>query len=471
MKRLLIQTQLSNFNDKYKSVLECDSGWQMVMGRVREMLKLNPDLHIDVMGPDMDEGHEQCVTHPYDVNPDLWDAHAYRYGLGGVERLRYLGCKVLPNALVTRYDFDWPRVTQSLDVGMHKLDPSIRYDAVYMNDPMHLRNFKAMFHVIGGYQPKFYVHSHFVDLPTVPKFPKEASLWLGQCEATIRADHNFWQCDSAMNQFFNEMGDWFMPRIVEEVRSKSTPWDDGYSATEITSPIDNSNMRFTVDEWQQKTHNKVVLFFPNRISPSSGDYTNGMKFMFELLPEIRKQAQDFVVVCGNPNFKFINEELLQRCGKDGYVKLHDHTLNRDEFKFVARNSHVALGLYDKDTYGGTAARECVELGCMPLWLENFEYSSLAREALVGHHALTPANFSTFVQDTVNLIKAVRHDDIHEARERLKKTIRRRCSYEMTTPAAMKIMGLLPVMDPGVCLAYAGGDNLARFGDTSPPTGS
>lgn len=448
MKRLLVQTQLSNINYRHNRFdLACDSGWQMVMGRVREMLKLNPELHVTVMCPLMeDEGDHrkrQVVEHPVDVCRELYE----RYGHEGEGRLRFFGHNVLPNALVTRFDFDWSELAVGLDLGMQKIGAAPRFDAVYINDPMHLRAYKAMFHVVGGYQPKFYVHSHFVDVPEVPKFPQECSLWLGQCEAALRADYSFWQCESAMLQFFDSMGKWFTQDVVDDVRAKSMPWDDGYSAGEVCGQPDMSNVRFTDADWDAKTAGKTVVFFPNRISPSSGDYTNGMRFMFDLLPELRKRRDDFVVVCGNPNQKFSNAELEQRCGAVGYVKLTEDTFNRDEYKYVAARSHIALGLYNADAYGGTAARECIELGCIPLWLDNYEYSAMAREADVAKYVLAKPDFT----DLVTKLDAAIGRQACPTRDRLRQEIvgrlqhmvRSRCSYESTTPAAMARMGLLP----------------------------
>lgn len=446
MKRLLIQTQLSNINYKHnKFDLACDSGWQMVMGRVREMLSRNRDIDITVMCPIYDTDDQfgsQVVESPIDVNSLLWKKH----GEEGDNRLHFFGHRILPNALVTRYDFDWAGLSIGLDLGMQKIGKAPKFDAVYINDPMHLRNFKALFHVIGGYQPKFYVHSHFVDVPEVPKFPAECSLWLGQCEAALKADYNFWQCESAMLQFFDSMGKWFTQDVVDDVRAKSMPWDDGYSQMEITDPVDEEKMRFTRHDWEKKTDGKCVIFFPNRISPSSNDYTNGMKLMFDLLPKLNARRQDFVIVCGNPNQKFTNKELEEKCGRFGYVSLTPDTFNRDEYKFVARNSDIAVGLYNADAYGGTAARECVELGCMPLWLDNYEYSSLAREAGVERYVLTDPDMGGILEMFDNAITRIhrpsRDVSRNDINHKLLMVIRERCSYEATTPAAMRKMGLL-----------------------------
>lgn len=401
----------------------------MSMGRIREMLKLNPDLSIDIMGPQLDT----VITQPFDINPDLpWDT----------ERLRYISRPIIPNALATRYDFKFEGLANTLQLR------SKQYHSVLINDPMHLRNFMAMFFVVAGYQPRFYVHSHFIDNPECPKFPTQASLWLGQCEAAVKADYNFWQCESAMNVFFESMGKQFQPSVVDAVRAKSLPWDDGYSAAEITSPVNHDNMRFTSEEFKQRVGDKVVIFVPNRIGGRgrSSDYTNCGKFMFELLPELRKRRQDFVVLAGNPSQKFFNHELEQECGPNGYVSLVPDAFNRDEFKYVARNSSIAVGLYDQDSYGGTVARECVELGCLPLWLDNYEYSSIARE-VNGYPYVIKPDWSDFVERASALIDHVKqHQDVtHKSAwlYRLQQVVRDRCSYEATTPAAMAKMGLLP----------------------------
>jgi len=428
-RHLLVTTQLSNYDSKGTFIIECDSGWMMCTGRIREMLRLSPDLHIDVIGP----LRQQLKTQPEDFQPELFETG----------RVRYLEHKIIPNALVTRYDFDFD--------GLARLvcsQGSPQYHSVLINDPMHLRAFKAMFLLKAGYRPRFYVHSHFVDVPECPKFPTEASLWLGQCEAAVKADFNFWQCGSALTEFLSSMCKWFRDDVVDDVAHRSMPWDDGYSQAEITSPIDMNKVRFSVEQWQELTHGKHVVFFPNRISPSSGDYTNGMKFMFDILPELRKRRQDFVVVCGNPNQKFSNAELQERCGPHGYVSLVPDSFNRDEFKFVARHSDVAVGLYDKDAYGGTAARECIELGCMPLWLDLNEYSSLAREAGAADLVLAKPDFSDLGDKLFGLFdlqagKAPVHpSNFDNAQQDLREVVQRRCSYEATTEAAMFEMGLL-----------------------------
>jgi hypothetical protein len=408
MKRLLVQTQLSNYDREGKFSLECDSGWQMVMGRVREVLKLRPDIYVDVMCPSV----EQLITQPETLN-------------GVSDRVQYLRQTVVPDAPVTRFDFDFRRTLTS--VSAHK------YDAVYINDPMHLRNFRAVFSKL-GYTPRFTVHNHFVDCPSCPKFPTELSMWHGQCEAAIRADFNFWQCGSAMRQFFRDMHKDYAGPAVSAAESKSESWDDGYSEEEVRS-LDISNILFDVDNFHRRTRGKKLIFVPNRIGGRgrSDDYTNCGKFMFELLPELRRIRHDFAVVAGNPNQKFSNAELEVECGEYGYINLVPATLNRDEYKYIATHSDVVLALYGKDTYGGTAVRECVELGCRPLWLNCNEYADLS--AAAGYPFVVSPDFSDFTQVLCALL------DRGADTERLLREVRRRCSYSSTTECALLRMGL------------------------------
>jgi len=427
MTRLLIQTQLSNYDTSGRFILEADSGWQMTMGRVRQMLKLVPDLSIDVMGPT----ESQLITVPQKLNADLFQQYE--------GRLRYVPHHILPNALATRFDFDFNGVGRALDLNVNN-----KYDCVYVNDPMQLRNLKVLFHLKGGYQPKFFVHSHFIDNPECPKFPTDTSLWLGQCEAAMRADYNFWQCESSMNVFFDSFARVFNNDSLAMVKAKSSPWDDGYSLDEINSRIDVKNCRFDLNDFKQLTAGKVVIFVPNRIGGKgkSSDYTNCGKFMFEILPVLRRLRQDFVVIAGNPNQKFSNQELVETCGKNGYLSLVPDALTRDEFKLVVKNSDIAVGLYDQDSYGGTVARECVDLGCLPLWIDNYEYSAIAKDA--GYDMLAKSDFSDIVDTTDRLIDIVRSLGLYKSKfvEKIRKVVRARCSYEETTPFALEKMGLL-----------------------------
>lgn len=437
MKKLLVQTQLSNYDTKGRWILECDSGWNMTMGRVREMLKLNPNLHIDVMGPPI----SQLITEPKKINPDLGWSYVWDDDFESA-RLRYMLHDILPNALATRYDFNLDTIAMQLGLKLHKNNVSRRYDAVLINDPMHLRNFKAMFHLYAGYQPKFFVHSHFVDDPSCPKFPTDASLWLGQCEAAIKADWNFWQCQSTLDIVKREMSKLYLPHVVDDVMVKSSPWDDGYSLTEITSPIVEANLRFDPKDVLSRFDDKVVLFVPNRVGGRgrSSDYTNCGKFLFEILPELRKRRQDFVVIAGNPSQKFSNQELEQECGQNGYINFVPDAFNRDEFKWVAKHSHIAVSLYDSDSYGGTAARECIELGCVPLWIQKNEYAIIAKLANWPYNVLPKFDneFIMMIDALISMVKLGKHKNWLP---QLQKVVRDRCSYEQTTPKALQIMNL------------------------------
>lgn len=423
--QFLIQCQLSNYTREGIFVLEADSGWQMMTGRVLEFLKLSPKMTIDIIGP----CRFQLRTQPEKLNPTIFSG----------SRVRYIEIPIIPNALATRYDFDFDGIAHALALDAHRSSQVLRYTHVYINDPMLLRNYKALFNLKAGYQPKFIVHSHFVDNPEAPKFPTDASLWWGQCEAAIRADYNFWQCESAMNTFFSSMAKTYKQEVVDEVRAKSMPYDDGYSIAEITSLVSYAGLRFDINEFYEKTKNKIVIFVPNRVGGKgvSSDYTQCGKFLFELLPELRKVRQDFVVVAGNPSQKFTNKQLEEMCGEYGYINLVEDGFTRDEYKFVASKSDIVVGLYNDDAFGGTSSRECIELGCLPLWLNVNEYATIAAEA-GGYPYLVHPNFDNFVEIADALLNDCKNQMLLEA---LRRVVRERCSYEMTTPNAFVAMGV------------------------------
>jgi hypothetical protein len=437
--RMLIQTQLSNYDTQGKFILECDSGWQMMMGRIRVMLEMDENLSVDVMCP----MRHQLRTPADEVPKDLFDRFDSK-------RLRLRPHFIMPNALATRYDFPLDKLASALRLENHREDDSLRYDLVYLNDPMHLRNFRAMFFLKGGYAPKFVTHSHFIDDPDCPKFPTEASLWLGQCEAAMKSDWNFWQCESAMKLFFEQMAKTYRQGVVREVWEKSEPWDDGYSQREMQRPINVRNIRFKTTMIERLAQEKVIIFVPNRIGGKgrSSDYTNCGKFMFDHLPELanlraeKTGGLDYVVICGNPSQKILNSELTDWCRDAGYMSLVPDALNRDEFRWLASRAHVAVGLYNQDSYGGTVARECIELGCLPFWCDNYEYASIAKTAGFEQF-LTSPGLHSIPEDLSRLIDLVK-DPFRDATKqtvlrKLHDEVRERCSYEETTEAAYKRM--------------------------------
>lgn len=421
---LLIQTQLSNYNANGKFILECDSGWQMMLGRARVFLKIDSDIDITIMCPFI----EDCITSPYELNADLIQKYP--------NRIHFLHHKILPNALATRYDFDFQNIGNLIN------DTHKKYDVIYINDPMLLRNYKALFFLTMKYRPRFVTHSHFIDETSCPKFPVEASLWQGQVEAARKSDYNFWQCESALDIFTKEMALEYKKDVVDTVLAKSRPFDDGYSSEEINSPVDMNNLRFNPHEFLGATKNKVVLFVPNRIGDGkrSSDYTGCGHFLFDVLPNLRLTRDDFVVVCGNPNQKFSNDELVQLCGHNGYLKLVPDSFNRDEYKWIAKNSHIVGAFYRNDSYGGTSSRECIDLGLFPLMIDNYEYSTIAR--LSGYENwLVKKDLSDIVEKTSNLIDDCKsqNNELINSFKILQKIVFERCSYEKTCISALNIM--------------------------------
>ena len=415
-KIMLIDTQMSNYDINGYYHLACDSGAQMVIGRVRVLLDLDKDLEIHVIVP------RKVKETPLEVYPDLKQFS---------DRLFFININLTDNALANRYDFSWNDMRDEFHLQCAR--PLSQFTHVFINDPMRLRAWKAFFLLNAKTRPRYVVHSHFVDVPSCPKFPEEASLWLGQCEAAIKADFNFWQCQSALDQFSEDFSKTYKQEVLDGVLLKSQPWDDGYSQDEILSGVNYDNISFDCTEFKKKTEGKIVVFVPNRVGGMgrSSDYTNCGKFLAEVPKLLHERARgSFVFIAGNPNGKISNQELFDLYGEYGFLKLKDTQFNRDEYKWIARNSHIAVGLYDADCYGGTAARELVELGVWPVWLNVNEYKRLSHASgyTVGMtETLDPKDIATAM-----IAVSYKHSEHDSNFLSLQRANRMSCSYESTT---------------------------------------
>lgn len=428
-KRLLIQVQLSNYDTRGNFILECDSNWQIWAWRSREMLRLNPELEIDLLLPK----RNQLMTQPEDIAPEAFESG----------RLRIKEWHVPPNAPATRYHFRMDELAEVLNV--RSMD---QYSAVFINDPSLLPNFKALFYLYGKYVPKFFLQIHFVDHPQGTgreKFPKEVSLWDRQVEAMRKADINFWMCQPTADVVLDDVLDEYRPWVADDIQAHSHIWDDGYSQFEASRGYDPKKMRFTERQFHDAVDDKIVIFAPNRVGGRgrTSDYTHIGEFLFEKLPELRKRRKDFVVIAGNPSQKFSNQELLDECGPNGLINLVPNALNRDEYHFVAEHSDISVHLYDTEHHGGVASRECVEMGCLPLWTDCNEYMHMAQAGGYTIGMCQPDR-SDIIDTADALISFIRSSPgtAVQAQQRLREAVRDRCAYERTTPDAMRLMGLL-----------------------------
>jgi len=416
MKKLLIQCQLSNYDDDGNYILNCDSGFNMNVGRAKEMLKLNKDLKIDFLVSD----YNQTKHQPAYLVRDILD----------MNRVKFIRQHLTNHAIKTRYDFHYNELEFLLNES--------NYTHLYLNDPCLVGNYKTLFYKSYNKSPKIISHNHFVDLPENPKVPLETSYYFRQIEGAIKADINLFQCESAMNEFFDSISKTLSPTLVDIIKSKSEPYDDGYSYEEINKPIIENELRFKLPA------DKVIIFVPNRIGRTF-DYTNCGKFLFEFVNDLYKERQDFVIVAGNPSQKISNEELAKSVKP--YVYLVKDTFSRNEYRYVARNSDIVIGLYDKDLYGATALRECLDLSCLPLLLDINEYKKIMDAADYPFRVKSDfSNLNSQLSSLIHFVKEQRYENDsmtkHKDYFNFKDIIRKRCSFEYTTQRAMQRMDLL-----------------------------
>jgi len=418
-KRLLIQTQLSNYDDLGVYILENDSGWNMCVNRALEMLKLDSTLKIDILVPKYD----QVKTLPEELTQKYSD----------FDRVTFLQQQLTDHAIKTRFDFKYDDLEDLLQSHARE------YTHTYLNDPCLMTNYKTLFYKSFNCEPKMITHNHFVDYPEERKVPKQVEYFWRHIEAAVRSDFNFWQCQSSMLGFFESLEKYVSSSVLNCIKSKSEEWNDGYSSAEINTPINAYELRFELPK------DKIIIFVPNRVGRTN-TYTNCDKFLFDYANKLYEERQDFVIVFGNPSQKIQNREICNLCKPA--LDLIPDTFSRNEYRYVIRNSHINIGLYNLDRFGGTAALECIDLGCLPIFLNNFEYKRLMDATDYRFRAKT--DFSDIIEQTSKLIDYAKSDSYRDTDGiirfkndfGLRKLIYETCAFESTTKRAMQRMELL-----------------------------
>lgn len=436
MTRLLIAPQYSGYDRNGMFLLHADSTWNMTASKLREMLRIDPNLIVDVIVP----ARAQTMIQPEVLTQDI----------KGIERVRFLRYHIPANAAQTRYDFDYPEMKLLLELAQTEetdFGRAGKYTHVYIMDPMLVRNYKALFFLAFKYKPKFIVNSHFIDDPGNPVVAPELQYWYGQVEGHIKADLNIWQCSAARKVFEDAARkSGFSDELVDSILAKSYDWDAGYSHTEMEKPVDEA--KATERFLYPIPTDKIVVFVPNRMGGKidgverSLDYTNAGKFVLEVVNEVWKKRQDFVVIAGNPNQKITNKEIRERV--PAYLRLlHDGTFEREEYRYVARRSDIVVGLFNVDSYGGTAWRECVDQGCMPLLADCYEQSFFLNKDRWPDELRVKSDISNAVEAFDAMLDYVKKNGKkNPLQSAIRAGVIADCAFENTTEQAMKAMGML-----------------------------
>ena len=416
--KILWQLQLSNYTKEGKFVLSADSNWQIFLTKALELIKLDENIHIDVILPELNDCLESPINALYDVGISTKNVHP-------------IHIPIQANALATRFDFPWKII-------LEKVKPLIdSYTHVYINDPLLLPHYKALFYINSKNKPKWVLQTHFLDSPMARVVDDEISYWHGTIEACTKADIFLWHCKTMQDVFKQALLKEHNNDFVESLMKKSDVWKDGYSIKEITKPVNMNNVRFNLTD---KCGRKTIIWVPNRVGGlgKSFDYTNNGKFLFEIVPELWKKRQDFVVLAGNPNQKISNDEIAQNC--PAYVKLVDGPLNRDEYRYLSQCADVVVGLYTNDTNGGLASLESIEFGAVPLFPDIFEYK-VYFDAIDWPKELRISPDLNDAHLVLNkLLDFMYSNDLDDKVGSLTKFIRDYSSYESTTKHMFSTLG-------------------------------
>jgi len=414
---ILWQLQLSAYDTYGKFILTADSNWQVFVIKMRQMIKVDPNIHATIVMPYRDK----CIE---DVDV-LLEEH------GLTKNVDVVRIMIRANALITRYDFPWAMICDTLG------DRLKHFTHAYINDPMLLRHYKAMFH-IAKVNPKVITQVHFLDSPLSPVVDSDVSYWHGTVEALLKSDVCLWHCVSMLDVIHRALVQDYAPHIVKSIIDKGIVWKSGYSIEEIRKPVDTSKVRFDIE----KLNGKLVVWVPNRVGGlgRSLDYTNNGQFLFDIVPRLWKHRTDFVVLAGNPSQKISNDEIAGLC--PAYVKLVDGPVNRDEYRLLSSRADIVVGLYTNDTNGGLASLESIEFGAAPLFTDVYEYKTYFDSIAWPTELRVNEDLSDTHKVLCRLIDDVRRGDVTSKVSALQDHIRRFTSVEQTTPMMMKRLGFV-----------------------------
>lgn len=416
MTYILYQLQLSVYNTNGKFILTADSNWQIFLTKVINMVKVDPKIKIDVLVPKL----EDCIENPYQILKD--------FKLDN--NVNLIQIRIAPNALKTRYDFPYNAIERALG------DRIYDYTHVYVNDPMLLRHYKALF-FLRKMNPKFIIQVHFLDSPMGRIVDPNVSYWRGLCESCEKADIVLMHSQSQLKLFKQALKNDFKKHIVDSILNKTLVWKDGYSIDEIRKPINERNIRFNTHDLDDKT----IIWLPNRVGGlgKSFDYTRNGKVLFELIPKLWEQRQDFVVLAGNGNQKISNEEIRDRC--PAYYYFPFGAVNRDEYRWISKRADIVGAFYNarEDQNGGLASLESVEFGSVPLFTNNIEYKVYFDKVNWPQNLRINPDLSDFVEVTSRLLDCYTSNKVQNKRRRIQKFIRQYSAYEYTVPEMMKLL--------------------------------
>lgn len=409
---ILFQLQLSSYDVNGIFNMIADSNWQVFVSKAINMIKVDSNIHFDVIVPE----HHQCKENLYDILR-LHNLH---------KNVSLIELRIAPNALKTRYDFDYSRYEAKLATRIK------HYTHIYVNDPMLTRHFRAMTYLYKC-NPIIITQCHFLDTPENRLVDESVSYWEGTVEGMLKSDYCVWHSTSQMHDFFVSLEEDYKSRIINNIKKKSIVWKSGYSIEEIRMPINYDNIRFDTKQFD----NKTVVWVPNRVGGlnRSFDYTNNGKFLFEIVPELWKKRQDFVIVAGNPSQKIGNYEISQKCPACAYFDFG--ALNRDEYRWLSQRANIVVALYTIDQNGGCGCLESIEFGATPLFPDVYEYQYYFDNVSWPQELRIKPNLQNTDQVLSKLIDIYKTQTSQTKVEELRQFIQHYAAYEYITEPIMK----------------------------------
>lgn len=280
--------------------------------------------------------------------------------------------KILPNitpifinsyvvsARINRYNFPMNEIVSLL----YK---DLKFDLL-INDVIELTgNFKQMFKINFGYEPKIISNIRHVDEGGYSDYIYRVIDGIKQSDITTILSESMKK--KLIRQITNAgLGYGYTDEML--YYGRMTVFEPSISYDEI---MKYRNM------CQIKDLRKAIITFPGRLSIGEEKRTNWDKFQ-EAILKLREERQDFEVYFTDPNNAMEIKDVDW---------IHTIPKDRDTFLRLLLKTDIVVSLMNVEGFGGISIREALLMGCLPVIPYVDEYKSMAPEGYHGFaHEMT-----------------------------------------------------------------------------------
>jgi len=238
-----------------------------------------------------------------------------------------------------------------------------QYDVIINNVDTNSRNIRAILENLKS-SMKLITFVHFIDLPSKYVTTKMTSYFRRQIDSALASDCTWFLSKLNLTNFLLEA----VPFVTADEYMRLCD-------TCIVMPLvfSDSNLRSriaTANTFPSLHGNRKTVIFPNRLSENN--YTHHVNFIGAVNNVYKKI--DFDVYMTNPN-EGISYDILEKEVDNIVFPFGKRRLNRSEYFRLLCSSDFIVALF-RETHGGTACREAIYAGAIPIIPSRNDYLML-----------------------------------------------------------------------------------------------